>query len=98
LTTWLRSGLRTRASQRQQRRQVLFRAVSPPTLLTYEAWNLKISTGSMVRNLTPPLSGNKVWNRLTLLRSGAELQGMGPSERAATPTELRRPRLRRRGH
>jgi hypothetical protein len=97
LTTWLCSGLRLRASQRLQRRQVLFRAVlSPPTLLMYEAWHLKILTGSMVRSLTPPLSGNKVWNRLKLLRPGAELQGMGPSERAATLTELRRLRPRRR--
>ncbi len=99
LTTWLCLGLRLRASQRQQRRQVLFRTVlSPPTLVTYEAWNLKISTGSMVRNLTPPLCGNKVWNRLRLLCPGTELQGMGPSERAAMLTELRRLRPRRRLH
>jgi hypothetical protein len=66
--------------------------------LTYEAWYLKILIGSTVRSLTPPLSGNMVWHWLKLLRSGAEIQGMGPAERAATPNELRRPRLRRRWH
>ena len=70
--------------------------LSPPTLLMYEAWYLKISTGSTGWSLTPQLSGNKGWSRLKLLRPGAERQGTGPSERAAMLTEPRRLRPRRR--